>query len=107
MDWVCLICEEPVEVDPGATGSLKPACWPCVGGGTVNISFGWFSRFDDMNGIAGRCVAHQAVICDDCYERKRRLTRPVVSRDTTEWEELPLDYRERRGQGADGKDDGK
>ena len=107
MDWICLVCEKPMDVDPGSTGSTKPACWPSVGGGTINISFGWFSRFDDMNGIAGRCVTHQAIICDDCYEKKRHLTRPVVTCDTTEWKELPLDYREQRGQGADKKDDGK
>lgn len=98
MDWICLICEEPVDVDPQATGSLKTACWPCIGGGTVSIDFGWFSRFDDMNGIAGRRVTHQAVICDDCYEKKRRLTRPVTSRSSTEWKELPPDYREERDQ---------
>lgn len=98
MDWICLICEKPIAVDPKATGSLKSACWPCVGGGTVNIDFGWFSRFDDMNDVAGRCVTHQAVICDDCYEKKQHLTRPVVVHDhtATEWEELPLDYREHR-----------
>ena len=98
MDWICLICEKPIDVDPKAAGSLKPASWPSVRGGTVNIDFGWFSRFDDMNDVVGRCVTHQAVICDDCYGEKQHLTRPVVVRDTTatEWEELPLDYREQR-----------
>ncbi len=93
MEWVCLVCEKKVEMDPQSTGSMKPACWPCVAGGTVSIHFGWFSRFDDMNGIGGRGVTHQAVICDDCYEKKQHLTRPVVPRSTTEWRELPLDYR--------------
>lgn len=106
MDWICLVCEKSVEVDPQATGSLKPACCPCVEGGTININFGWFSRFDDLNGIAGRHVIHQAVICDDCYEKKQHLTRPVVARDTTEWKELPLDYRSQRGRGADKADSG-
>ncbi len=105
MDWICLICEEPVDIDPGSMGSMKPACWPSVAGGMVSIHFGWFSRFDDMNGIGGRGVTHQAVICDDCYEEKRRLTRPVAPHDVTEWRELPLGYREQRGQGADKADD--
>jgi len=95
MDWICLICEKSVKTDPGSTGSLKPACWPCVEGGTVEIHFGFCSRFDDMNGIVRRRgVTHQAVICDDCYEKKQRLTRSVVPCQTAEWKELPRNYRD-------------
>jgi len=85
MEWTCLICEKPIDIDPGSTGSLKPACWPSVAGGTISIDFGWFSRFDDL-GIDGHHIIHQAVICDGCYENKRHLTRTVVSRQITEWE---------------------
>ena len=81
-----------MRTDPSGAGDDSQALWPSVEGGTVSINFGWYSRFDDEN-PGGRCVQHQACICDGCYEAKRHLTRAVVTRRSAAWEVLPADYR--------------
>jgi hypothetical protein len=80
---------------PDIAGDHVEALWPAVEGGTMSIDFGYGSRFDDMN-LDGRCVEHQACICDDCFEAKRHLTRAVVTRRSAAWEVLPADYRDSR-----------
>lgn len=92
--WRCLICEKPVYVD--IEGDDDKGIWPAIEGGTITISFGWCSRFDDMNGLEGESVEHQACICDDCYAKKMHLTRPVVHSIEQCWKTLSLDYRKDR-----------
>jgi len=81
---------------PEIAGDDSRALWPAVEGGNVSIDFGYGSRFDDMNLYGGRCVEHQACICDGCYEAKRHLTRAVVTHRSAAWEILPADYRAAR-----------
>jgi hypothetical protein len=92
--WQCIVCGKGMG-DPDIAGDDGKAQWPTVEGGTMSIDFGYGSRFDDMN-LDGRCVEHQACICDDCFEAKRHLTRAVVTRRSAAWEILPADYRDSR-----------
>ncbi len=90
MEWKCLICEQSVEIC-GDPGSLNPATWPNVVGGTITIDFGYPSRFDQMNGLLGRNhTKAQTCICDDCFEKKKHLTRTVIQSNITKWE-IPME----------------
>lgn len=84
MEWKCLICEKPIEMG-GYKGSMDPACWPSVVGGTISIDFGYPSKFDQMNGWHGDNEEVQACICDECFEKKQHLTRTVEIHKTTQW----------------------
>jgi len=87
--WRCLVCEKEVEtVHPGDDSR---ATRPNLAGGSIDIGFGYGSRFDDMN-FHGPYVTHQACVCDDCYEAKRHLTRAVVKKTTSRWQLLSPDY---------------
>jgi hypothetical protein len=87
----CLVCEKEVEFD--SHGDDGKGVLPNPVGGTIDIDFGYPSRFDDINIYPREPVIHQAIICDDCYEKKQHLTRPVVKRQYWSWEILPQNYR--------------
>jgi len=87
--WRCIVCEKEVGIDHPGDDSI--ARWPNLEGGTVEIDFGYSSRFDDMN-FCGPYVTHQACVCDDCYEIKRHLTRAVTKKTTSQWQVLPPEY---------------
>lgn len=92
--WKCLVCEKDLGATADYPGDDDQACLPNIEGGTIDIDFGFHSRFDDVN-LDVR-IQHQACICDDCYETKRELTRPVIVKHKRKWDILNLDYREQR-----------
>lgn len=95
--WKCLVCEKDLTTDADYPGDDDKACLPNVEGGTININFGYGSRFDDCNGIIRlEEVQHQACICDDCYEAKMGLTRPVITTRTRGWNILDSNYRDQK-----------
>jgi hypothetical protein len=65
---------------------------PNPGGGTITIHFGYGSRFDDMDRDD---VVHQALICDDCYEKavQKGLVRAVKATKATHFTVLSDNYR--------------
>ena len=75
-NWPCLICGKPVEIDN--PGDDDMGLLPNVVGGTINIDFGYPSRFDDLNIPSREHVTRQAAICDDCFDKKKDLTRRVA-----------------------------
>lgn len=92
--WKCLVCEKNLTSSAGYIGDDSQACFPNIEGGTINIDFGYGSRFDDVN-LDAR-VQHQACICDDCYEKKMGLTRPVITTLAKNWRILDSDYRDQK-----------
>ena len=95
--WKCIVCEKDLTKNVCYSGDDNKASLPSLEGGTININFGYGSRFDDCNGIIRpEVVQHQACICDDCYEAKMKLTRPVITTQKREWNILDSDYRDRQ-----------
>ncbi|KKM98986.1 hypothetical protein LCGC14_1152360 [marine sediment metagenome] len=91
--WKCIVCEKDLTPDMDYPGDDERACLPNLEGGTINIDFGYGSRFDDVN--LDKRIQHQASICDDCYEKKIKLTRPVSVSHVMRWHILDSDYRDR------------
>lgn len=93
--WKCLVCEKDLTPDVDYSGDDR-ACLPNLEGGTIDMDFGYGSRFDDFNGIQQDRIQHQACICDNCYEAKMGLTRPVIATHTRRWDILASDYRKQK-----------
>ncbi len=85
MEWICLICEKPVEIDPSTPSNDSRAHWPSIGGGTIQIDFGWFSKHDDLN-ISCTHKEWQTCICDDCFDKKKHICRHVKVTQQTTWQ---------------------
>lgn len=66
MKLICLVCDKELR-DLFPEPVRDHFIWPTIdGGGHVEISFGYGSRYDDINNTAN---SHLALICDDCYEK--------------------------------------
>jgi hypothetical protein len=77
--WICILCEKEMEIDPSDhAGSLNPAIWPNIKGGTISMHFGWPSQNDDCNVPHGGHKEWQGCICDNCFEQKQHLLRHVL-----------------------------
>ena len=94
--WKCLVCEKDLTPDADWSGDDDQGSLPNLEGGTIDINFGYGSRFDDVN--VSRRIQHQACICDDCYEKKMGLTRAVMVTHTQRWDILVLGYRDQKRQ---------
>jgi hypothetical protein len=82
----CIVCEQEVETDPDAPGDDEKGVFPCIGGGTIEIDFGYFSRFDQCC----REEVIQGIICDNCFESRQHLTRTVEVLETRKFVEPKL-----------------
>ena len=85
--WHCVICEKEMKIDN--PGSLDPATWPNIEGGTFSISFGWPSSYDDMDfcDCYNNHKEWQGCICDEYFEVKKHLMRRVKeTRLENKWE---------------------
>lgn len=81
--WQCLICEKEIQFDPGAPGDDHEGLLPCLEGGTLDIHFGWFSKFDQLEDMMSQeDIRIQGAICDDCFKDRESLTRRVEVRET-------------------------
>jgi hypothetical protein len=89
MKWICLVCEkELIELHPSPP--VEKATWPNIEGGTIQVNFGYGSAYDDgLNPIE-----HHACICDECWEKKKHLTRAVEVERCLKWKELPPNYQD-------------
>ncbi len=56
-----------------------------MNGGTLELDFGYGSRYDDAVYDPMHEVSCQGCICDDCIEKKHHLLRSVVKRTTVAW----------------------
>lgn len=88
----CLVCEQEIEKDSGASGDDEKGILPCIGGGTIEIHFGYFSRFDQLEADMASSYNYQrgiiqAAICDNCFEKKQHLTRTVDVQKSTKFVE--------------------
>ncbi len=78
----CLICGKQLQVI--YKGKDDPAIYPCIVGGTIEISFGYGSKNDTFDGDE----VCQGLICDKCFGEVENRTRTVVPKLRTIWEEL-------------------
>jgi len=87
--WKCICCEKEIPFDTGSPGDDHEGLLPCLEGGTLDIHFGWFSKFDQLEDMMshGEYII-QGAICDDCFEKKNRLTRKVELRKNTRFVEV-------------------
>ena len=63
---VCIICEKDL---PPFDDDMPEN----VGGGTMDIDFGYGSNYDTGNGFSGRSYHFSVAICDECFEKKKHL----------------------------------
>lgn len=77
--WQCICCEKEIPVHPdGQFGDDNSGLFPSLEGGTIEISFGFGSKFDQIRDLMSpRDIRIQSAICDKCFETKKDLTRKV------------------------------
>jgi len=74
----CLICEKEIRFDPNGPGNDEEGLLPNLEGGTIEINFGYGSKFDMLpDHMYIRDIRIQSAICDNCFEKKQSLTRKV------------------------------
>lgn len=78
MKWICIVCEKEIPFDHNCPGDDREGILPCIEGGTFEINFGWFSRFDKLEeAFTERDIRRQGCVCDDCFEKKQHLIRTI------------------------------
>ncbi len=65
----CIVCEKDIHL----TDVFKDPPPDNIKGGTMDIDFGFGSKFDTGNGFSGRSFHFSAAICDECFEKKKHL----------------------------------
>jgi len=83
--WRCIICEKEIPIDPLAPDDDNDGTLPCIEGGTIEIHFGWFSKFDQFQDLSNRDIRIQSCICDSCFENKKHLTRQIEVKKMTKY----------------------
>ena len=85
MKWMCIVCEKELEVLSAPSPPInEKATFPNIEGGTIEIHFGFGSIYDGINS-----VKHHSCICDNCWGKKKHLTRAVEEEKRIIWKELP------------------
>jgi len=80
---ICLVCRKKIKFDERGDDNIGLA--PVFAGGDICIIFGYGSRFDEEIDYLDD-MRIQAVICDDCFEETKDLTRKVVVCSSDKWE---------------------
>ena len=77
--WQCLICGKEISIyADGRAGNDEEGILPNLEGGTLEIHFGFGSKFDQIEDmIRHRNCRIQGAICDWCFQEKQSLTRKV------------------------------
>jgi hypothetical protein len=83
--WKCICCEKEIAFDN--LGDDETGTLPSLAGGTMNIHFGWFSKFDHLPQYLDTYadLKIQAAICDQCFEKKQHITRKVEVIESTKY----------------------
>ena len=80
--WRCLICKKEIPFDPHGPGDDQEGLLPNLEGGTIEIHFGYGSKFDQLREmLSHRDYRTQGAICDKCFTEKQYLTRKVEVRE--------------------------
>jgi hypothetical protein len=85
--WICICCEKevPIYID-GYPGNDEEGISPNLEGGTVEIHFGFGSKFDQIEDMMSRRdIRIQACVCDKCFTKKINLTRKIEVRKTRKY----------------------
>lgn len=78
MTWKCICCEKPIEILEDNKDDDKNDLLPNLVGGTIEIHFGYGSKFDQLEDMVSRHdVRIQSAICDSCFYKKEHLTRKI------------------------------
>lgn len=88
----CIICEKDVPIILDSSGDDKSGLLPNIEGGTLSIHFGYGSKFDLFIEEIKREIQIQGCICDNCFDRKKHLTRKVCVKTKRQFKELKNDY---------------
>lgn len=88
-DWYCIVCSKHlinIFLEKGSKFN-NPDSFPVIEGGTAQISFGYGSRYDQIENLA-ECTNYKyiACICDDCFSDKKSLIKKVRLREKTEFD---------------------
>lgn len=89
--WICICCEKeiPVYAD-GYAGNDEEGTLPNLEGGTIQIHFGFGSKFDQIEDMLGHIDYRiQGGICDKCFKKKQLLTRKVMVIETRKYVTKP------------------
>jgi len=80
--WRCLICETEIPFDPHGPGNDHEGLLPNLEGGTIEVHFGYGSKFDQLKDmLSHRDYRTQGAICDECFTKRQYLTRKVEVRE--------------------------
>lgn len=89
--WICICCgkEIPIYAD-GCAGNDEEGILPNLEGGTLEIHFGFGSKFDQIEDmVRHRNCRIQGAICDWCFQEKQSLTRKVEVRKSVRFVSKP------------------
>jgi hypothetical protein len=80
--WICICCEKEIPIyTDGYAGNDEEGVLPNLEGGTIEIHFGFGSKFDQLEDMLSRQDYRiQGSICDSCFQEKQNLTRKVEVR---------------------------
>lgn len=88
--WICICCEKEIPFDPHGPGNDDEGLLPNLYGGTVEIHFGYGSKFDQLEDMMShRDIRIQSSICDECFTNKQNLTRRVEVRKNIKYVPKP------------------
>lgn len=88
-NWLCLCCEKEIPFDPNGPGNDEEGILPNLEGGTLEIHFGFGSKFDQLEDmLSHRDYRIQSSICDSCFQKKQHLTRKVEVRNTKRYVQI-------------------
>lgn len=87
--WKCIVCAKEIHFDPNGPGDDGGGLLPNLEGGTIEIRFGYGSKFDQLEDmLSHRDYRIQGAICDSCFLRKQYLTRKVEVRNTKRYVQI-------------------
>lgn len=82
--WKCIVCAKEIPFDPNGPGDDDQGLFPNLEGGTLDIHFGYGSKFDQLEDMMSHHDYRiQGAICDECFKTKCCLTRKVEARRNT------------------------
>ena len=76
----CFICEKKLIDEKMDYRGIK--------GGEIELTFGYGSRFDQCNGEDGQNRVYVSAICDECFNKKRKLFTQYSVKTKKEWIKL-------------------
>jgi len=87
--WKCIICEQNVKVI--FDGNMEKGYFPNIEGGNISIKFEYGSKHDMFLLQSTGDLKYQMCICDNCFDKKKHLSRLIRVIRKTKWKEIKND----------------